>query len=526
MRPGPERQPLARRIGLILGDQLDASYPQAMGLDRDADRLLMLEVAGESTQPASHIQRTVLFLSAMRHHAQALRDEGWDVEYIELGHRGNTQRFDDEIARQLGMKKLTCSELVCIEPGDHRVRGQVEAACERADVDVRFIEDQHFLTPLDTFRDWVGDRKEMLMEHFYRWQRKRLDVLMDGKDPVGGDWNYDKENRKSFKSQPQTPDVPTYTIDDITQAVIDDVRKHLPDLPGNIDAFNWPVTRRQATHALNDFITHRLAEFGVHQDAMWTGDSTLNHSLLGAALNLKLLNPRDVINKAIEAYESGDVPLNSAEGFIRQIIGWREFIRGVYFTQGPEYASTNALDCHADLPAFYWDGETDMRCMREAITSVLERGYGHHIERLMITGNFALLAGIEPQQVNDWYRGMYVDAVDWVTTPNTIGMALYADGGVVGTKPYAASGQYINKMSNYCKHCRFDVKKKLGEDACPFNAMYWAFLHRNRARFKGNRRMGLMLKNLDRFEESTLVELTVSVEKNRSRWGIGSCDAG
>ena len=511
-------------IGLILGDQLDASYPTAMGLRKDTDRLLMLEVAEESKSPASHIQRTVLFLSAMRHHAQALRDDGWDVEYIDLNHRGNTHRFDDEIARQLAMKKLNADGLVCIEPGDHRVRGQIEAACERAGVGARFVEDPHFLTPSEDFEAWARDRKELLMEHFYRWQRKRLGILMDGKDPVGGEWNYDKDNRKAFKSKPQTPDVPTYSIDEITQQVIKDVRKHLPDLPGKIDSFNWPVTRRQATHALNDFITHRLSDFGTHQDAMWTGESTLNHSLLSAAINLKLLNSREVIDKAIAAYESGDAPINSVEGFVRQIIGWREFIRGVYFTQGPEYASSNALDCHADLPEFYWTGDTDMRCMREAIGSVLNHSYGHHIERLMVTGNFALLAGVEPKQVNDWYRGMYVDAVDWVTTPNTIGMALHADGGVVGTKPYAASGKYISRMSNYCKHCAFDVNKKTGDDACPFNAMYWAFLYRNRDRLKGNRRMGLVLKNLDRFKKSELTELTVSVEKNREKWGVGPVD--
>lgn len=511
-------------IGLILGDQLDASYPEAMGLDKSTDRLLMLEVAAESESPASHIQRTVLFLSAMRHHAQALMDDGWDVEYIELGHRGNTQRFDDEIARQLKMKKLDAGELVCIEPGDHRVRGQIEAACERAGVGLRFVDDPHFLTPIAQFEAWARDRKELLMEHFYRWQRRRLGILMDAKDPVGGEWNYDKQNRKAFKSAPDTPSIPEYSIDEITRRVMDDVQTHLPDLPGEIDAFNWPVTRRQALYALNDFINHRLPGFGDHQDAMWTGESTLNHSLLSAGLNLKLLNPREVVEKAIEAYESGHAPINAVEGFVRQIIGWREFVRGVYFTQPPEYAQSNALDTHADLPEFYWTGETDMRCMRGAIGSVLKLGYGHHIERLMLTGNFALLAGIEPRQVNDWYRGMYVDAVDWVTTPNTIGMALYADGGIVGTKPYAASGKYISRMSNYCTHCPFDVNKKTGDDACPFNAMYWAFLHRNRARLKGNRRMGLVLKNLDRFKESELTELTVSANKNREKWGVGAAE--
>ncbi|MCA9275587.1 MAG: cryptochrome/photolyase family protein [Phycisphaerales bacterium] len=509
------------RVGLILGDQLDASYPEAMGLDQDRDTLLMIEVAGESKTPTSHIQRTVLFLSAMRHHAQALRDDGWRVEYIELNQRGNTHRFDDEIARQLKMKKLGACERVCIEPGDHRVRGQIEAACERAEVDARFVADPHFLTTIEEFEDWARDRRELLMEHFYRWQRKRLSILMDGKDPVGGEWNYDKQNRKSFKSAPKLPPIPTYAIDDITREVIEGVKSSLPDLPGRIDTFNWPVTRRQATHALNDFIKHRLPSFGDHQDAMWTGETTLNHSLLSPALNLKLLNPREVIDKAIDAYESGEAPLNSVEGFVRQIIGWREFVRGVYYTQEPDYSESNALDCHGQLPEFYWSGDTDMKCMSEAIGSVLDHAYGHHIERLMVTGNFALLAGIEPRQVNDWYRGMYVDAIDWVTTPNTVGMALYADGGVVGTKPYAASGKYISRMSNYCKHCRFDVNKKSGDDACPFNAMYWAFLHRNRERFEGNRRMALVLKNLDRFGNDELTELSVSVEKNREKWGIG-----
>lgn len=511
-------------IGLILGDQLDVSYPDTLGLNKETDRLLMLEVTNESTAPVSHVQRTVLFLSAMRHHAQALQAEGWDVEYIDLNHRGNTQRFDDEIARQLAMKKLRAERLVCIEPGDHRVRGQIEAACERAEIDLEFFDDPHFLTPRSEFEAWARDRKEMLMEHFYRWQRKRLDVLMDGKDPVGGEWNYDKENRKSFRAKPDAPSIPRFATDEITQRVIADVRKHLPELPGRIEAFNWPVTRRQATHALNDFIKNRLPRFGDHQDAMWTGETTLNHSLISSSLNLKLLNPREVIKKAVEAYECGDAPLNAVEGFVRQIIGWREFIRGVYNTQGPEYAQANALDTHGNLPEFYWTGETDMRCMSEAIASVVNHAYGHHIERLMVTGNFALLAGIEPQQVNDWYRGMYTDAVDWVTTPNTIGMALYADGGVVGTKPYASSGKYIHRMSNYCKQCPYDVNKKIGDDACPFNAMYWAFLERNKVHFKGNRRMGLVLKNLDRMSKNELVELTCSVNANRTKWGVGSID--
>jgi deoxyribodipyrimidine photolyase-related protein len=307
--------------------------------------------------------------------------------------------------------------------------------------------------------------------------------------------------------------------------VIDDVRKVLPGLPGDLSgegySFNWPVTRKQAVRALDDFIENRLPHFGDYQDAMWTGERTLYHSLLSSSLNLKLLNPREVYKKAIDAYESGDAPLNCVEGFVRQIIGWREFIRGIYFHQGKAYPRRNALDQHGDLPEFYWTADTDMACMEDCLSSVLESAYGHHIARLMVTGNFALISGIHPGRVHEWYLGMYVDAVEWATAPNTIGMALHADGGVVGTKPYAASGKYINRMSNYCKECRYDVNKRIGEDACPFNTFYWDFLIRNERTFKSNQRMSLILKNVAKLSKETRVEITSSARALRKTLGIG-----
>ncbi|MCA9298571.1 MAG: hypothetical protein KDA28_05865, partial [Phycisphaerales bacterium] len=298
------------------------------------------------------------------------------------------------------------------------------------------------------------------------------------------------------------------------------VTSRLPDLPGRLETFHWPVTATEARRALKDFIEHRLHRFGTFEDAMWTGETTLYHSRLSAAMNLKLIDPMTCVRAALAAYESGAAPLAGVEGFVRQIIGWREFIRGVYWFEGPEYGDRNGLDHHGSLPEMYWTGETDMRCMSEALGQVLDESYGHHIQRLMVTGNFALLAGVHPRRVSDWYLGMYVDGVDWVTLPNTLGMAMHADGGVVGTKPYAASGKYIQRMSNYCEHCRYSIKARTGEDACPFNTLYWYFLIRHRERFRSNHRMGMILKHVDRMKESERTEITVRGARLRSNLGI------
>lgn len=521
--PPLARNPVAK-LGIVFGDQLDRALPATLGLCRDSDAILMAEVRSESTDVPSHVQRTALFLSAMRHHAAWLRGEGWRVEYVTIGDRQNTHTLGGEIAR--ACRSLSPTRLIAARPGDHRVHAEFTTAARIAGLTPELVEDPHFLTTPYQFSAWASGRKQIVMEYFYREQRKRLGILMDGSKPVGGAWNLDKENRNAFKSAPRPPVPPSFPPDEITRGVIKDLGDHIPTLPGSAAGFNWPVTREQALTALDDFIERRLPRFGTYQDAMWLGQRTLYHALLSPAMNLKLLDPREVVDRAVAAYESGRAPLNAVEGFVRQIIGWREFIRGIYWHEGPGYDARNGLDHHGRLPDFYWTGETDMACMADAIGGVLGTAYAHHISRLMVTGNFALIAGIDPKAVSDWYLGMYADGVDWVTLPNTLGMALHADGGVVGTKPYAASGKYIDRMSNACEHCRYRVDERTGDDACPFNTFYWDFLIRHEARFSKSTRMKMMLKHVERMDTPERVRITVSASKLRERMGItGGPDA-
>ncbi|MFG0306506.1 MAG: cryptochrome/photolyase family protein [Phycisphaerales bacterium JB040] len=508
-----------RTLGLILGDQLDPTYPEALGLDRGRDRLLMVEVARASERPASHVQRTVLFLSAMRHHAVTLRDDGWEVDYVNLTDPDNTQRFHGEIERAVG--RHSPDEIAVLRPGSHALRGELESACGKAGVALRVEEDPHFLCSVDEFSEWAEGRKQLTMEYFYRSMRTRYGVLVDSEgEPEGGRWNLDKENRRTFKSAPSAPSAATFEPDDVVQRVMEDVREALPGLPGELESFAWPVTREQATRAMGSFLQHRLPDFGTYQDAMWRGERTLFHSFLSTSLNLKLLRPMEAIEGAVRAYGQGRAPLNSVEGFVRQILGWREFIRGVYFHEGPGYEARNGLGHTGSLPEFYWTSETDMACMADALGGVVEHAYGHHIERLMVYGNFALIAGLDPAAVHAWYLGMFADGIDWVTAPNTIGMALHADGGVVGTKPYAASGKYIKRMSNHCKGCHYDVNARAGANACPFNVLYWDFLMRHEDRFSSNTRMAMILKNLERMAPGERAQITREGEAIRRRYGI------
>lgn len=505
----------------MLGDQLDRHNP-VLGKPGDPGvTVLLAEVERESRHVASHVQRTVMFLSAMRHHAAWLIDRGYRVRYVTLDDRDNTQSFGGEVRRAV---ESTGARLVRLtRPGEWRVLREIEAACREADVELDVVEDPHFLvTPLE-FSGWATGRKELVMEHFYRWQRRRLGVLMDPDgSPTGGEWNFDKDNREPFdRSGPGLIASPAWEpADEITRAVDRMVRAQLPDLPGRPGGPGWPVTREGALRALGAFVRDRLATFGTHQDAMWRGEAFLSHSLLSAALNLKLLDPRECVRAAEDACRSGRVPINAAEGFIRQIIGWREFIRGVYWHVGESYSERNALEARGTLPEFFWTGQTDMNCLKACVNEVLDHAFGHHIQRLMVTGNFALLAGISPRAVSDWYLGMYVDGVDWVTLPNTLGMALHADGGVVGTKPYAASGKYIERMSNYCEGCRYTPSERTGPKACPITTLYWDFLLRHRERFRGNRRMSMILANVDRMAEAERVQITVSARTLRDRLGV------
>jgi deoxyribodipyrimidine photolyase-related protein len=336
------------------------------------------------------------------------------------------------------------------------------------------------------------------MERFYRQMRVRHNILMNGKEPVGGQWNFDADNRKSFgRTGPgAVPAALRWAPDAVTEEVVSDLRFHLPDLPGRFTPGLWPLTRTQALEALEDFVSHRLGRFGATQDAMWTGEPMLFHALLSSSLNLKLLNPREVIDAAVQAHAQGQASLSSVEGFVRQILGWREFMRGIYWLDMPGLRESNHLGHSRPLPAWFWSGQTGMKCLAESIGQTLDLGYAHHIQRLMVIGNFALLAGLNPQAVAEWFLAVYVDAVEWVELPNVAGMALYANGGRFTSKPYCASGAYIRRMSNYCDGCRYQPEKRTGSDACPITTLYWDFLLRHESELSANPRAALMMKHV------------------------------
>ncbi len=526
----PTRSPKTLPIlALILGDQLDRNSAALAAIDSTRDTVMMVEALEESTHVPSHRQRTILFLSAMRHHAKWLADEGFSVDYVMVDDPAHTGTIAGAVKAKITSGEF--SKVVVVQPGEHRLARTLAEAAAAVKVPLEFLEDTHFLTSKAQFASWASPRKQLTMEYFYREQRKRLGVLVDddGK-PLGGDWNYDSDNRQAFpKSGPAPRPKPAlrFKPDAITRKVQALVDTLLPSAPGRGESFAWPVTREDATAALKDFIAHRLDTFGPFEDAMWTDEPHIYHSLLSPMLNLKLLNPRECVEAAVKAHTLGKARLQSVEAFVRQIIGWREYIRGVYYFEGETYGERNFLDQHGDLPEFYWTGQTDLACMRECLGQVVDYGYNHHIQRLMVTGNFALISGVHPRAVSDWYLSMYVDAVDWVTLPNTLGMVMHADGTaekgpVVGTKPYCASGQYIKRMSNYCTKCKYDPALRHGPTACPFTVFYWDFLVRHRARFEKNPRMATILKNLDRFGPEQVQQITISASSLREKHGIGN----
>lgn len=490
-----------RHVIVVFGDQLDEQSVALEGFDSGLDVIWMAEVNGECAHVWSHKQRIALFLAAMRHFRDRQRALGRTVIYSELGDAGNTGKLSTELGGFLERNRPL--KVIAVEPGEHRVRAGLEFVCREAGVPLEVRPDTHFFCSVEDFRHHAAGRKELRMEWFYREMRQRHGVLLDARGkPEGGVWNFDKENRKAFGKQgPRLRAALRFTPDALTQSVLQEVGKRFAAHPGSLDSFAWPVTPEQAKAALDDFIEHRLATFGEYQDAMWTGEPFLSHSLLSAAMNLKLLHPRAVVAAAERAWREGRAPLAAVEGFIRQIIGWREYVRGVYWLLMPGYARRNVLGAEQELPDFYWTGDTELRCLRETIGQTLRHGYAHHIQRLMVTGLYALLLGVRPQAVHEWYLAVYVDAVEWVELPNTLGMSQYADGGVMASKPYIASGKYIARMSNYCAGCPRNPALATGEAACPFTTMYWDFLVRHEERLRGNRRMTMQLKNLERIGE-------------------------
>jgi len=501
-----------RRLVVVCGDQLDHDSAALEGFDPDRDAILMTEAAEEATHVPQHKKKLVLFFAAMRHFAEAQRDAGRTVLYRRLDDEGAPATLADSLRR--AVEEHAPEAVVMVRPGDWRVREALHAVTA-----IRELEDGHFLTTPQDWADLRGDRKRFILEDFYRAQRRRTGWLMDGDEPAGGAWNFDRDNRKSFgRAGPGlTPRRPHSAPDDLTLGVMRMVEARFPDAPGSTQGFAEPVTRRAALAHLRAFVDDRLPKFGTWQDAMAEGHVTLWHSRLSASLNLKLLTPREVCEAAIEAHEQGRAPLNAVEGFVRQILGWREFIRGVYWTLMPDYARRNALEADADLPALFWTGETDMACLRDGMAHLLREGYAHHIQRLMVMGLFLMLWGAKPKAAHDWHIALYLDAIDWVSLPNMLGMSQHADGGVMGTKPYCASGAYIDRMSDHCRGCRYDPKQATGERACPFTTLYWDFLRRHRDRFAGNMRMKMQLSNLKRKSPGEIGGVASAADALRTR---------
>ena len=483
-----------KTLRVILGDQLSLDVAALKDIDRTKDHVLMMEVVGECTSVKHHKQKIILILSAMRHFAQALRDDGISVDYVALDAPQNSGSFSGEVERAI--KRLKPQRLVVTAPSEWRVLKEAESWQALFGLPVEILDDDRFFATPQRFAQWAHGKRAWRMEYFYREMRVEHDLLMEGDKPLGGAWNFDAENRKALPSTLFLPERKRFAPDAVTQQVMALVERMFPDHIGLSHNFGWPVTRKDALAALDDFITQALPHFGDYQDAMKTGNSLLYHSLLAPALNIGLLSPKEICLAAQAAYHTGHAPLNAVEGFIRQILGWREYVRGIYWSQMPDYADRNELQAERPLPAFYWSGETTMNCLREAVQSTIQHAYAHHIQRLMITGNFALLCGVSPHEIERWYLAVYADAFEWVEMPNTLGMAVFADGGQMASKPYAASGAYIHKMSDYCSGCAYDVKQKSGASACPFNYLYWAFLIRNKDKLSRNPRLGMPYKTL------------------------------
>ena len=481
-------------LRLVLGDQLSHNLSALADIDLAHDIVLMMEVLQECTYVLHHKQKIVLVLSAMRHFAAELRQKGVRVDYIRLDDPENGGDFTKEIGRALVRHKIT--HIIVTEPGEWRVQEMVQAWSNLFKIKIEIRTDNRFFATHEYFSNWTKGRKHWRMEHFYHEIRREHQLLMDGDKPVGGSWNFDSENRKRLPTGMTPPSRKRFTPDSITRDVMTLVTKIFPKNFGTMDSFSWPVTRPQALEALNDFIENSLPFFGDYQDAMKTQTPFLYHSLLAPALNLGLLSPREVCEAAENAWRNNNAPLNAVEGFVRQIVGWREYVRGVYWSLMPTYANVNSLSASRPLPDFFWTGKTDMHCLEETIASTIHHAYSHHIQRLMLTGNFALLAGVAPREIERWYLAVYADAFEWVEMPNTLGMAVFADGGRMASKPYAASGAYIDRMSDYCKACAYDVKQKNGDGACPFNRLYWAFLIRNKSRLSDNARMAIPYRTI------------------------------
>ena len=486
-------------LRLILGDQLNRELASLRDINIETDIVLMAEVGAEVTYVKHHKRKIAFLFAAMRHFAEALRGNGVFVIYRRLDDPNNGGSLEAEVKRAIAAHKI--SKLVVTMPGEYRLLEIMKRWQSSLGITVELREDDRFLCKLDRFANWADGRRQLRMDFFYRDMRRDHNILMDGDEPIGGKWNFDSDNREPPKAGMVIPPPLQFAPDDMTTEVLGLVATRCADHFGDLDDFGFAVTRQQALAVLDHFIEQRLPDFGRYQDAMLLDEPWVYHSHIGFYLNAGLLLPAEVIATAENAYHQGHAPLNSVEGFIRQILGWREFVRGIYWLKMPGYANLNFFEAERDLPEFFWTGDTKMLCMAQAVGATRKYAYAHHIQRLMVLGNFALLAGIAPSQVNEWFLTVYADAYEWVELPNVSGMVLFADGGYLASKPYAAGGAYINRMSNYCRDCHYKVSLKNGAAACPFNYLYWDFLIRNRVKLQDNARLGMMYRSLDRMDE-------------------------
>lgn len=491
------KKPIAR---LILGDQLNIHHSWYKDAPRAAE-YIMMEVKSETSYVTHHIQKIIAFFLSMRQFASQLRSQGYSVRYITLDAPENKQSFSSTLRAILESGDYSAFEYQ--QPDEYRVQEELLALTEQLSIPSRKVLSEHFLTEPDFFSAVFKGHKRFTMELFYREVRKREGFLMSDGGPLGDRWNFDAENRKKLPAG-VTPPPPLEFSKDVRE-IVSLLKEQGVRSIGTVDPsrFAWPTTREESLDLLTYFCERLLPEFGSYQDAMHTEHRFLYHSRLSFSMNVKLISPREVIDAAIAAFERsrGAISLPQIEGFVRQIAGWREFMRGIYWTQMPRYKTLNYLDAHRPLPHYFWDANTKMKCVQHAVSQSLEESYAHHIQRLMVTGNFSILAGLNPDEVDAWYLGIYADALEWVQLPNTRGMSQFADGGIVGTKPYTSSAQYINKMSNYCSGCHYNYKEKFGDRGCPFNTLYWDFLMRNRDKLERNPRIGMGYQLLAKMSE-------------------------
>ena len=499
-------------IRLILGDQLDFSLTSLDEFDKSQDIILMAELKTEATYVNHHKKKIAFVFSAMRHFAEECRLKGWNVEYIDYFHPNNKGNFIHQLHHSI--EKFLPKKIVMTEAGEYRLRKAFLQFQLESSIPVQICEDTRFFTSKAYFDNWAEGRTQLRMEYFYRELRRNNNILMN-KDgtPIGGKWNYDSENREPPDEGKIIPPPTKISPDQITSDVLLLVEKEFSHHFGSLDDFHYAVTRKDALYVLSKFIEERLENFGNFQDAMITDEPWMYHSHIGLYLNIGLLSPKEVVAKVEQVYYDEQLPLNSVEGFIRQILGWREYIRGLYWHKMPEYAEMNYLNLQADLPDFYWTSDTKMNCISQSVKQTYDHAYAHHIQRLMILGNYALLTGISPKALNNWFLSVYMDAYEWVELPNVSGMVLFADGGLLASKPYVSGGAYIDRMSNYCKSCSYKVKQKTGEAACPFNYLYWNFLIKNESSFTKNPRMGMMYRTLSKMSEENKKNIVEDAEK-------------